>query len=166
MTRVLATLQQESSVTFEVTTAGKLSKKDIDRFNILEEKLYRHDIEFTRKKNKTHARLLEEYIDNNPSKKSYPKNNIVGLVRDNGTIIGFVIAYTNDKFAHISSVYVDDNYRGKGYARTLLTNIFEDKLTEKVVSWKLNVAINNEAAKKLYKSLGFDVLIESMVMTV
>lgn len=166
MTRVLATLQQESSVTFEVTTLKELSKSDVSRIHALERELYLGDIQqYTKSINKTYARLMEGYVTST-DKSAFRQETIIGLVRDNKTIIGFVAATVRDKFGAINSVFVDVKFQGKGYGRSLVTSVLEDKLCKSVVVWKLNVSVGNKSAKKLYQSLGFDVVQEAMVMTV
>lgn len=54
---------------------------------------------------------------------------------------------------HISWLFVHPGFRQKGIGKALLTEILRDLQGEV----RLNVAKNNVAAKKLYKSFGFSI---------
>lgn len=86
--------------------------------------------------------------------------NSTGLVaRANGEIVGFAIARVdvqgNTVYGHILTVDVAPDYRGKGIARRLLSEI-EGMLRNKgVLECRLEVREGNLAALRLYQQLGY-----------
>ncbi len=53
---------------------------------------------------------------------------------------------------YIETIATFEAYRGRGIATKLLTSLLESNTH---VKWSLNCDINNEAALKLYKKVGF-----------
>ena len=86
-------------------------------------------------------------------------NTIALVAKANGDIVGFIIVQVeieNDTlFGHIITVNVAPSYRRKGIARKLLEEI-EDIFKQKGISeCHLEVREDNNAALKLYQSLGY-----------
>lgn len=79
---------------------------------------------------------------------------------DGAKIIGMtgVILYREKNIEHkaaIWGVYVTPSYRGKGIARQLMDGALRD-LPSSVNQVRLGLEVNNEAARKLYESMGFE----------
>jgi GNAT superfamily N-acetyltransferase len=55
------------------------------------------------------------------------------------------------QFAYLMDVFVDEKYRGKGYAKILMDYILKDEKFEQVKIWRLATS----DAHGLYKKLGF-----------
>ena len=86
-------------------------------------------------------------------------NTIALVAKANGDIVGFIIVQVeieNDTlFGHIITVNVAPSYRRKGIARKLLEEI-EDIFKQKGIGeCHLEVREDNNAALKLYQSLGY-----------
>ena len=54
------------------------------------------------------------------------KNNPILVAKNNGQVIGFIIANYNPDFrkAIIENIFVNSDFRGKGVSRDLLNNLF------------------------------------------
>lgn len=89
---------------------------------------------------------LNQYIDN--------LLYILECYEDNGTIKGFIIANKLYETVEILLIYVKDEYRRCGIASKLLCCLEQSD----VENLLLEVSIENESAKNLYKKLGFEVI--------
>ena len=87
-----------------------------------------------------------------------------GLVMmEDQTVIGYILlsfTYSNEvggMVVWIEELYVKEEYRNKGYGKEALQWILNEyqKTTKR---FRLEVTEENEGAKKLYRSLGFDAL--------
>ncbi|MDR3647079.1 MAG: GNAT family N-acetyltransferase [Candidatus Babeliales bacterium] len=85
----------------------------------------------------------------------YGKLNIrVLLLKDKP--VGFVTYYKKKFYeAQIQFLYVDGQYRGKGYAKKLIDYVCADLKKQGISIVKLVTYTNNFAALKLYKKIGF-----------
>lgn len=78
-----------------------------------------------------------------------------------GKLVGMVGAYQDEKtklrhILNIVSVYVSPQYRGFGVGRALLERVItKAKLSQEIKKLQLGVVSTQEAARKLYLSLGF-----------
>lgn len=76
-------------------------------------------------------------------------------VEDN-TIAGYISGqFVIDEF-NINNVVVKEQYRRRGYAASLLSEVIERCKREKVNKIYLEVSPSNEPAKELYKKFGFE----------
>lgn len=79
------------------------------------------------------------------------------VYEDDGEVIGFVIATCLYETTDILSIIVDNKYRRKKIASNLLDYLFSE-LNESVELVTLEVAVNNDAAIKLYEKFGFEII--------
>ena len=75
---------------------------------------------------------------------------------------GFVAGYThlnpNTGFFRyvITSLYVDEDFRNKGIAKSLLKHVIFDKKHRDTTQFAIDVRPSNHAARRLYENLGFE----------
>ena len=74
------------------------------------------------------------------------KNNPIGMAR--------FVGKTNN-FAEISSVYIEDAYRNKGFGKELIAHMIEIAIGEQKTP-VLATSVENIAAMKTYESMGFE----------
>ncbi|RKP57967.1 GNAT family N-acetyltransferase [Cohnella endophytica] len=88
---------------------------------------------------------------------------VLGAFLENGTLSGIVtfVRETGIKTSHKGNVYgmyVTQEMRGKGLGRVLMLELIrEARECDGLEQLNLIVVSNNESAKKLYRSVGFDV---------
>lgn len=58
-------------------------------------------------------------------------------------------------FATVYSMYIKEDYQGKGYGKLLLDNVFQTAKQNDVEKLRLSVVYSNENAINLYKKLDF-----------
>ncbi|MCX5770270.1 MAG: ribosomal protein S18-alanine N-acetyltransferase [Candidatus Hydrogenedentes bacterium] len=78
----------------------------------------------------------------------------VALVDD--VLVGYVGFWQVADEAHITSVTVRKEYRGRGYGRALTNFIVQAAAREGLTRATLEVRVTNTVAQNLYKSLGFE----------
>lgn len=78
----------------------------------------------------------------------------VALLDD--TLVGYVGFWQVVDEAHITSVTVRKEYRGRGYGRVLTDFIVRSAAREGLTRATLEVRVSNITAQNLYKSLGFE----------
>jgi ribosomal-protein-alanine N-acetyltransferase len=78
----------------------------------------------------------------------------VGLDAD-GTPVGYVHAYDT---GYVSELAVAPDHRGRGHGRALLARELAALRARDVDTAELEVAADNDRARSLYESLGFDVV--------
>ena len=82
---------------------------------------------------------------------------IGGFIKD--SLIGFIWVYKHDFFGetrlHINQIVVDEDFRGRGIAKKLLTEV--EKLTSGLNAQTLDLFVSEEnyTAIKLYEDLGY-----------
>ena len=77
------------------------------------------------------------------------------IILDNNNIIGFIHIQDLIDEVDIIDIVIDEEYRRKGYGKSLINFIFDFYKDKKVI---LEVSVDNEAAVNLYKSLNFNVI--------
>ncbi|MEN9846904.1 MAG: hypothetical protein RIS36_2051 [Pseudomonadota bacterium] len=75
-----------------------------------------------------------------------------------GLLFGYLIAHVVCDEAHIVSLGLAPEWRGKGGGRFLLSDYLRTCAVERVVSVTLDVRASNLPARKLYESCGFSVV--------
>lgn len=78
------------------------------------------------------------------------------MLRDQDLAVAFVGAWFVDKEAHITNIAVIPNYRNKGVATCLITEVKKIALLLGMKKYSLEVRVSNDSAIRLYTSLGFD----------
>lgn len=73
----------------------------------------------------------------------------------NGKVIGYAGMWLKMRQSHITTVVVDENYRGKGTGMSLVIKLLREAIKHKASHSILEVKKSNRAAIKLYKKLGF-----------
>lgn len=89
--------------------------------------------------------------------KFYDKATICSLI-ESGEVKGMVVGYTKDlveNLAYISIVAVDEQHRGKGYARKLVLEFVNECKNKNIRAVHLYTDIRNNAAIRLYEQIGF-----------
>lgn len=76
---------------------------------------------------------------------------VVGAFIDNEQVGYARVISDIVRFAYISDVYVDENYRGQGIAKMMMQYIMNHERLERVYKWILM-----SYAHELYKGFGFD----------
>lgn len=104
------------------------------------------------------------YVDfmlDNKSSVQYEKRNDLTLkvLQEDGKVVGFSATYKKASFiGHILFIVVDKDFRGKGYAKALVTNALEDLFAQGCIKVSLDTRVGNKRARSLYTSLGFQLL--------
>ena len=80
--------------------------------------------------------------------------NIVAEI--DGKIVGFGGMWLVFDEAHITNIAVSPKYRGCGIGEKLVDKLIEEAITAKIERMTLEVRETNNAARKMYKKLGFD----------
>lgn len=87
--------------------------------------------------------------------KCYKNGKISIRISINGKHIGQIRYYED---GYIAKLAIKPNYRNKGYAKYLLQFVIE-RLISQCPSVRLHVEIQNEIAIKLYKAMGFFIVL-------
>ena len=97
------------------------------------------------------------------------ENNIFYVYEDNNKVVAYVYAkILNDgtlvkNKAIIDALYVDEEYRKKGIAKSLLNKVLERLSDYDLASIEISVMSSNTIAKKLYEGLGFKTNKETLI---
>lgn len=101
------------------------------------------------------AFMLDTFSPRQNDPQYYGKLNIKVLLNHNKPV-GFTTYYKKKFYeAQIQFLYVDNKYRGKGYAKILIDYVLADLKKQGVLIAKLVTYINNTSAIKVYNKLGF-----------
>ena len=92
------------------------------------------------------------------------KNNIIYLSEEENKIIGYVYAIINSENAVIDALYVEECYRNKKIATTLITEIIKVINEKNIYKILINVMSDNIVAKNFYLSLGFKPFRETLIL--
>ena len=100
------------------------------------------------------SKLYEQYIEN--------ENMCILVAKENKVVLGYVYGFIqdngslyNNKVAQLDALFVKEQYRGNGIARSL-TKEFINWAEEKGVAYiELSVCKNNTNAISLYENEGF-----------
>lgn len=75
-----------------------------------------------------------------------------------GRVVGYVSAAVGkDGYGHIISIAVDPEFRGRGIGKLLMGNVESRLYGDGINKFKLEVAVSNQIAVKMYSSLGYKV---------
>ena len=108
--------------------------------------------------------INDKIVINNFYENFYNKeNNKLFIALDNNIIVGYIFIKITDpklsseiyKEAFIDALYIDEKYRKKGYATSLVNKAKEYAKTMGAKKISINVIKANEEALKLYYKLGF-----------
>lgn len=77
------------------------------------------------------------------------------VLEDDGDIVGFAIAEASEAKARLITVDVDPGRRGMGYGAELLVALENEARKRGSESMRLEVRVNNAAARKLYEKAGY-----------
>ncbi|QSJ15534.1 GNAT family N-acetyltransferase [Nostoc sp. UHCC 0702] len=138
----------------------KLTKDDAEDYRQIRlEALYKNPDSFGSTYNEESIKTIEQFRN----RISVDKNNfILGCFEDN-KLIGIVAFHQEPRIklrhkAYISSMYVQEEYRGKGIAKLLLNELIQRaKAINEVEILLLDIVKSNFLAKRLYLLLGFQV---------
>jgi len=83
---------------------------------------------------------------------------VSGLPDGRGAVVGMIVIWLIVDEAHIATIAVHPDYRGKGIARTLLATALRRALRQGYRKATLEVRANNLAAQRLYRRFGFEVV--------
>ena len=78
--------------------------------------------------------------------------------------IGYVYAIINSENAVIDALYVEECYRNKKIATTLITEIIKVINEKNIYKILINVMSDNIVAKNFYLSLGFKPFRETLIL--
>lgn len=92
------------------------------------------------------------------------KNNIIYLCEEENKIIGYVYTIINSENAVIDALYVEECYRNKKIATTLITEIIKVINEKNIYKILINVMSDNIVAKNFYLSLGFKPFRETLIL--
>ena len=84
-----------------------------------------------------------------------PSRSVFLVAISEGKIVGYALAFHNKAYAEIDSIAVAPAQRGKGVAVALLKRVIGSLGRRRFASVSLNVRLDNEAAIRLYRKLGF-----------
>ena len=118
----------------------KVRAKDLDKIAYFEKEFF-HEDAFS-------LETLENTIKD---------EHFMGFVVEEGTeVIGYVfVTYFGDE-ANLLKIAIDKFYRKKGIAKSLLLKCIEEFKELYITNFFLEVDENNNPARKLYESLGFE----------
>lgn len=101
------------------------------------------------------------------------KNANLFIAENEGTIIGFVYVFVREtlalpvfvqrRFGSIDNLFVQENWRGRGVARSLLQEVERWLKNQGISDVELNVYEFNQQAIALYDRLGFTTISRKMV---
>ncbi len=73
-----------------------------------------------------------------------------------GKVVGYVAAAIGkDRSGHVISIAVDPEVRGRGIGKLLMKSVESRLIKDGITRFKLEVAVSNYVATKMYESLGF-----------
>ena len=96
---------------------------------------------------------FEEEIISKLKSKTYYSN----LCIKKGSVVGYILAQKILDFFEIHSLFVSPNFRRKGIAKTLLSNLIENCKNDRINKILLEFVEFNEAAKNLYLKNDFSI---------
>jgi len=100
--------------------------------------------------------FYEKFIDN--------EDKIILVARDNDIILGYVYGFIqdngnlfNNKIAQLDALFVNEQYRGNGIARSLMKEFINWTREKEVAYVELSVCKDNTNAISLYENEGFGI---------
>lgn len=88
--------------------------------------------------------------------KAIAKETICVNLQKNGEIIGTGLGILDREYIGIYAIHIREDYRNRGYARSICTCILKEGVNMGAKKAYLQVVAGNEAAFNLYQSLGFE----------
>lgn len=138
----------------------KLTKYDAEDYRKIRlEALYRNPDSFGTIYHEEVIKTVDNFRDRIPVK----NNNFILACYEDKELIGIVAFYQEERIkvrhkAYIRSMYVKQEYRGKGIGNLLLNELIERaKAINEIEILLLDVVANNISAKQLYLSFGFKI---------
>ncbi|WP_392535102.1 GNAT family N-acetyltransferase [Nostoc sp. C117] len=138
----------------------KLTKDDAEDYRQIRlEALYTNPESFGTTYDEEAIKTIEQFRDRIP----VGRNNFILGCSEDKDLIGIVVFQQESRIklrhkAYITSMYVKQEYRGKGIAKLLLNELIEKaKAINEVEILLLDIVKNIFLAKKLYLSLGFKI---------
>jgi len=134
----------------------ELCKEDKETFAKMVKSLYSGEAVLYPISDDNIDKTFKEVISGSPYVKAY-------IIECDNEMAGYALislTYSNEAggiVVIIDELYIDDKYRGKGLGTELLKFI-EEKYSNKVKRYRLEVSNENEAAEKLYLRIGYEVL--------
>lgn len=83
------------------------------------------------------------------------KDTICVSIRKQGVIIGTGLGILDRDYVGVYAIYVQEDYRKQGFARSLCTCILKEGIAKGAKKAYLQVVAGNDPALELYQSLGF-----------
>lgn len=77
------------------------------------------------------------------------------VLEEDGKVIGYAYYWIVFEISQLSNIAVDPAFRSRGFGRRLLEQALKNSQAEGCENMTLEVRVGNEAAKKLYESMGF-----------
>lgn len=77
------------------------------------------------------------------------------VLKELDKILAYLGLWMDEDRAQITTIGVDPEHRGKGYAKTLMEHMLEVCSSKGVKIYSLEVRVSNQAAISLYQSFGF-----------
>lgn len=74
-----------------------------------------------------------------------------------GNLVGFAGMWTMYDEAHVTTIGVDPDYRGRGFGEWLLLTLFEEAIRRGTAIVTLEVRVSNHTAQQLYRKYGFSI---------
>jgi Acetyltransferases len=87
--------------------------------------------------------------------RAIPKDTICAYIKANGQIIATGLGVLDREYVGIYAIHVSEEYRKRGLARQICTALLAEGKERGATKSYLQVVEGNEAAAKLYRSLGF-----------
>ncbi len=85
------------------------------------------------------------------------KSTFCYVARLNDEVLGYIVFYIVCDEAHIMNIAVDPDFRQQGVGRYLLASVLDFVRKQSGKEVYLEVAVNNSAARHLYRQFGFEV---------
>lgn len=95
----------------------------------------------------TRSSILEEINKN--------KMAIYIVALEEGKVVGYGGMWHVINEGHITNIAVDENYRGRGVASSIIDKLTEIAMEKDMIGLTLEVRVSNEAARRLYGKNGF-----------
>lgn len=83
------------------------------------------------------------------------RENLVITARDEGQMVGFVMAQFGVESVHLTLLGVLDSHQRRGVGRRLVTWVEESAVTAGLFTVKLEVRAGNHSARRFYAALGY-----------
>ncbi len=115
---------------------------------------------------KSLVNLGEKYFSdfwNDETLKNYCENSRLILLKscdENGNVLGYICGRYIYETSEIDRVVVDEKYRGKGFAKSLINEFEKIAKSKNVFEILLEVRASNTPAQKLYEKCGFEKISE------